>query len=102
MMVHLPCHPPAAPPLSAAAGDARRAVLDLANVRVKITCPAGRRRSVSLFEARLIELASPHCRRRLMCEDFIGLVQMAVRMSPEEFNGCIRISDLPEIRGNLA
>ena len=68
--------------------DDRRAILELASTPVRMLCPDGKRRTVSLFAARLIELASPRCRRRLMCEDFIGLVRMAARMSPEEFN-CI-------------
>ena len=66
--------------------DARGAILELANTPVRIVCPDGKRKTVSLFTARLIELASPNCRRRLMCQDFIGLVLMAARMSPEEFN----------------
>jgi len=66
--------------------DDRGAILELANTPVRMLCPDGKRRTVSLFRARLIELASPNCRRRLMCEDFIALVLMAARMSPEEFN----------------
>lgn len=69
--------------------DDRSAILELANTPVRMLCPDGKRRTVSLFRARLIELASPRCRRRLMCEDFIALVMTAARMSPEEFN-CIR------------
>lgn len=70
--------------------DDRSAILELASTPVRMVCPDGRRRTVSLFRARLIELASPQCRRRLMCQDFIDLVMMAARMSPEEFN-CINI-----------
>ena len=69
----------------------RRAILELASTPVRMLCPDGKRRTVSLFAARLIELASPHCRRRLMCEDFIALVMTAARMSPEEFNGIRRV-----------
>ena len=69
--------------------DDRSAIVELANTPVRMLCPDGKRRTVSLFRARLIELASPNCRRRLMCQDFIGLVLMATRMSPEEFN-CIQ------------
>ena len=68
--------------------DVRRAILDLASTPVRMVCPDGKRRTITLFAARLIELSSPRCRRRLMCEDFIGLVRKAARMSPEEFN-CI-------------
>lgn len=67
----------------------RRAVLDLANTRVRVTCPDGRRRTVSLFEARLMELASPRCSRRLMCQDFIALVRMAVQIPPDVSNSGI-------------
>ena len=70
--------------------DDRSAILELANTPVRMLCPDGKRRTVSLFRARLIELASPNCRRRLMCQDFIGLVLMAARMSPEEFNSIQR------------
>jgi hypothetical protein len=70
--------------------DDRGAILELANTPVRMLCPDGKRRTVSLFRARLIELASPNCRRRLLCQDFIGLVLMATRMSPEEFNCIIR------------
>ena len=71
--------------------DDRSAILELANTPVRMLCPDGKRRTVSLFRARLIELASPNCRRRLLCEDFIGLVLMAARMSPEEFNCMQRV-----------
>ena len=71
--------------------DDRSAILELANTPVRMLCPDGKRRTVSLFRARLIELASPNCRRRLMCQDFIGLVLMAARMSPEEFNCMQRV-----------
>lgn len=63
--------------------DARSALMEMANARVKITCPTGKRRTVSMFEARLLELASPDCRRRLLCQDFISLVLMAARIPPE-------------------
>lgn len=63
--------------------DRYREVLDLANRRVRMICPDGRRRTVSLFEARLIELASPRCRRRLMCEDFIRQVRWAAGLLAE-------------------
>ena len=68
--------------------DDRGAILELANTPVRMVCPDGKRRTVSLFRARLIELALPNCRRRLMCQDFIAVVMTAARMSPEEFN-CI-------------
>jgi len=71
--------------------DDRGAILELANTPVRMLCPDGKRRTVSLFRARLTELASPNCRRRLLCQDFIGLVLMAARMSPEEFNCMQRV-----------
>jgi len=71
--------------------DDRSAILELASTPVRMVCPDGKRKTVSLFRARLIELASPNCRRRLLCEDFIGLVLMAARMSPEEFNCMQRV-----------
>jgi len=63
--------------------DGWRAILDLANSRVRITCPDGKRRSVSRIEARLIELTSPTCKRRLMCQDFIVLVRQALEMTQD-------------------
>jgi hypothetical protein len=71
--------------------DVRRAILELASTPVRMLCPDGKRRIISLFAARLIELASPRCRRRLMCEDFIALVMMAARMAPEEVNCITRV-----------
>lgn len=67
--------------------DAQRAVLDLANMKVRMVCPDGRRRTISLLEARLIELASPNCRRRIMCEDFIRQVRQALLMLAYQSDG---------------
>ncbi|MCW2404578.1 hypothetical protein M2336_001207 [Sphingobium sp. B1D7B] len=61
--------------------DSWRAILDLANSRVRITCPDGKRRTVSRIEARLIELTSLNCKRRIMCQDFIALVRQALEMT---------------------
>ncbi|MBU0556456.1 MAG: hypothetical protein KKD64_10360 [Alphaproteobacteria bacterium] len=63
--------------------DSWRDILDLANSRVRITCPDGKRRTVSRIEARLIELTSPTCKRRLMCQDFIVLVRQALEMTQD-------------------
>ena len=71
--------------------DDRGAILEFANTPVRMVCPDGKRRTVSLFRARLFELASPNCRRRLMCQDFIALVMTAARMSPDEFNFIRRV-----------
>ncbi|MCW2370786.1 hypothetical protein [Sphingobium sp. B11D3D] len=60
--------------------SASRAILDLANSRVRITCPDSKRRTVTLLEARLIELTSPTCRRRLLCQDFISMVRTAAQI----------------------
>jgi len=67
--------------------DAQRAILGLANMKVRMICPDGRRRTISLLEARLIELASPNCRRRILCEDFIRQVQEALSMSAYRSDG---------------
>lgn len=67
--------------------DACQAILDLANMKVRMICPDGRRRTISLIEARLIELASPDCRRRIMCEEFIRQVRAALRISTRQSDG---------------
>lgn len=60
-------------------------VMALANQRVTITNHLGRRERVSLFEARLMELASGHC-RRVLCTDFIELVMAAAASPPPVFD----------------
>ncbi|SCW75817.1 hypothetical protein SAMN02927924_02630 [Sphingobium faniae] len=72
--------PAAADPARTTVEDARRAILELANMKVRMICPDGRRRTISVLEARLIELTSPNCSRRIMCEDFIRQVRQALLM----------------------
>lgn len=64
----------------AAFDEAVRSILEMANRKVRVTSPDGRRITVTLFEARLLELASPDCRRRILCQDFIAQVRSAARM----------------------
>lgn len=59
--------------------EASRAILNLANRQVRVRAPDGRRIRVTMFEARLLELATPDCKRRLMCQTFIEQVRGAVR-----------------------
>ncbi|MBG6119031.1 hypothetical protein IWY39_002835 [Sphingobium sp. JAI105] len=58
--------------------ETHQAILDLASRQVRVTTPDGRRIRVTLFEARLLELASPDCRRRILCQDFITQVRNAL------------------------
>lgn len=64
----------------AAFDEASRSILEMANRKVSVTSPDGRRIAVTLFEARLLELASPDCRRRILCQDFIAQVRSAAGM----------------------
>ena len=57
--------------------NAYSGIIAQANRRVTIRDALGKRRYVTLFEARLIELASTHCQRRLLCENFIKAVRLA-------------------------
>jgi len=57
------------------------AVLALANRRVVIRDQSGRRRYGTLFEARVAELGSGDCKRRLLCLHFIRIVRMAAGAS---------------------
>lgn len=59
--------------------DAACSVLELANMRVRIKRPGRRNVTMTRFEACLLELASPGCRRRIQCQDFIAQVVSAVR-----------------------
>ncbi|MCW2380623.1 MULTISPECIES: hypothetical protein [unclassified Sphingobium] len=61
--------------------DSWRTILDLGNSRIRITCPDGTRRTVSRIRARLIELTSLNCKRRIMFQDFIALVLQALEMT---------------------
>lgn len=64
----------------AAFDEASRSILEMANRKVRVTSPNGRRIAVTLFEARLLELASPGCGRRILCHDFIDQVRSAAGM----------------------
>lgn len=60
-------------------GDAFRSwVLERANAPVRIRNENGRPETVTTFEARLLELASGNCQRRIWCMDFIRMVQLAL------------------------
>ena len=73
-------------------------LLNLASSRVKIVDPMGKKRKVMLIEARILELASPNCRRRLLCQEFISLVRSAVHMTADEFNGQALVEDFNRFR----
>ena len=75
--------------------------IQMAGSKVTAITPTGELRSMTLLEARLLELASPTCRRRLICEDFIRLVRQAVTLRPEDFNGRLIVADIEKIRENL-
>ncbi len=70
-------------------GDLRSRTLAMASAPVEIINGQGRKESVTAFEARLIELGSRRCRRRLYCQDFIWLIMTAARMSSAQFNAGI-------------
>lgn len=76
-------------------------VIDMANERVWITSHMGKREKVTLFEARLIELASDKC-RRLLCQDFIDLVLMAARMKPSAFSAQVTEPDVSALQAEVA
>ena len=80
--------------------DTRAWVLAMAAAPASNVDSRGRREIVTAFEARLVELGSPRCRRRLYCQDFIWLVMTAASMSPIEFNAGIH--DLVKARGQQA
>ncbi|EZP71659.1 hypothetical protein BV96_02396 [Sphingomonas paucimobilis] len=62
-------------------GDAFRTwVLERANAPVRIRNEKGRSETVTTFEARLLELASGNCQRRIWCMDFIRMVQLALTL----------------------
>jgi hypothetical protein len=79
-------------PAAMPASDARTLLLTMANTPVDIINQAGQREIVTAIEARLLELASGDCRRRLFCQDFIALVRQALRMPAEPFNAAIPLS----------
>lgn len=61
-------------------GDAFRSwVLERANAPVRIRNEKGRPETVTAFEARLLELASGSCQRRIWCIDFIRMVELTLR-----------------------
>ena len=76
------------------ATDARALVLSMANTPVQIINQAGKRETVIALEARLLELGSGDCQRRLFCQDFIALVRQALRTPAEQFNASISSTDL--------
>jgi hypothetical protein len=74
----------AAPHPIAMAADLRTAVLEVANSPRMIRTFAGRRRTVSLFEASVLRIASGQTSRRTSVTDFVRLVlECAAYVEPE-------------------
>ncbi len=68
----------------------RQHLLDLAAMPVRIVNAQGKKETVSLFEARLLELAAGRAPRRLHCQDFIWLMLRAASMSAHDFDAFCR------------
>ncbi|KQN04385.1 hypothetical protein ASE85_04870 [Sphingobium sp. Leaf26] len=75
--------------------DLRADLLALAAKPVRIINAHGKKETVSLFEARLLELATGKAPRRIHCQDFIWLLLQAASMTAQEF-------DATHIRHRLA
>lgn len=65
--------------------DLRAYLLALAAKPVRIINAHGKKETVSLFEARLLELAAGRSPRRIHCQDFIWLILQAASMTAQEF-----------------
>jgi hypothetical protein len=71
------------------AHDAKAFILAIATTPVQIVNQAGKRETVTALEARIMELASGTCRRRIFCQDFISLVRQALTTDPVVFNATL-------------